>query len=490
MHKPKEFISKLTNTPRVYKIVGLVLLLSGVCLGTIFTFPKVGSLFGITWSGTCKISDSGSFSLSEDLQKVNSNINLDIYCSVPVGDITYELLSPESSDVIQLEWVYEGKVQNAHERKADFIQIGWENNTDNIVLNITNNDFGDKIAYDFSSAWLSISFSSHVNSVSIDTITDYSNVKLDCQNPMQYTKLNFQSIHGDIDLLFNHSLFLMTPTIFSTLGEVDLTVDHSTFEQDLLLRTAYSKIAVDFWNIRFSQPATIDLLSETGGLYLRWAQHKVHGNNVSVNMMTQKNIDYRFWALREYIQLHLKYESFEHTSFVDGLTADWVQLDETEFQTPHFQDPSRDHLNLNLISTLNDIYLRIVDCFKMQRFCRTASFQESLIRNTSITGEFYLDENLDSSITQIRIHNQTANAPIDILSASEGEISPIAISWDLTYRIGSGYGLSNIKVNISYEIDLANQRVDVYISLDYQYDRIRPIFIDGGILIVTDLTVL
>jgi hypothetical protein len=446
----------------------------------ILTF-LIGASFTITYlvdqnnqkENPIYITDSGAISIINNIDNVS---NIEINNKIKDLAVSFEFLPDNSPLLIKATWNYTYT-------KSIFvpdnpIQIEISNETEDNVLQIT--------------------FDENVN-IFFPNLQDWECV-IQITQDFEIYRFSSDSKGGDIDFFCDLDITFETFEISTTTGEIYVQLNHSKIENDINLESKSGDIYLwmdllpiggnlicysdsgylyfNLWNIQFCSNAQINVLSDVGFIDFRWAQHIFHNNSVIISLESHMGVEFRHWSPKEFV----KYEVFleaANSAYLSGTTNIdlWEQIDTNHYQSKNFNETELDFLQIFMKSLELNVWAKTTDCFKAIRICNPTS--DTFPYDVYEVGAYNITEAETSfSGTSIELHNNTANVNITIgddLSVSSPNI--FEIYWDLTYVHGSMYGYGSLKINCSYEI--IDNTIEIYINLDYAYDRIRPLYYSG-----------
>lgn len=393
--------------------------------------------------------------------------DIEIYYSIKNVSFYLDLLPESSSNIIEAEWKlsYDNRTYNDPEISITPIK---NNEILSIFINIS---YSPKLpVFSFSN------FSLGINPT-------YSNYSFICKSGTSRLDLFFQDMNfKDFNIETDGGrgyLRLIRGNIYNSFnistdnGYFFPALDLAYFYTDIFISSKIGRLDLNFWDIIFEEGKGTFVNSEAYYIDIRWAQHTKLGNNVTIVIEAGYSCDFRMWCPFEETRFDLSGNAGEGIVNIDYPTGDYTQINDTHAVSSNINNTDLDLFIAKAKTSGGELYMRGLDCFKPRRFCREILPNYGIKREVTSIGE----ENISLasfSGDKIQLINETEKLNLQFNQSTEFSLDEISISWSLKYYKGNDYGEGDIALTAEVIVD--NDTLKIYFRLDYEKDRIKPLF--------------
>ena len=452
-----------------------------IILSAIILAIIAGSSFTITFlvdqnnqkENPIYITDSGEYIITNDINNVS---NIDITNKIKDLAVSFEFLPKNSPLLLNVTWNYTYtesifvsdkpiQIEITNENENNILYIIFDENLNSFFPNLQEWECIIKISQDF-------------ETYSFLSDSKKGDITFKCDTDLIFDKFEFYSTTGKIKVELNNTVMNSDMYFESTEGDIELIMDLMLITCNIFCETKTGNIIANFWDIKFLKNSTVDFLihDDGGRINLRWSQHIIQNNNLSISLRSKQNVEFRLWCPFEFIRYDVSLEAELSCDFIGKFNAYWIEKEPNHYQSSNINESKIDFYQISMKSLESSVYIKPLDCFKPIRVCRHLSLSEQLPHDIYEVGNFQISQSTFSG-TSIELHNNTANVNISIDYLDGSATNLFEAYWDLTYEHGSGIGYGLLKINCSYEI--IGDTLKILINLDYAYDRIRPFYKSG-----------
>ncbi|MFX1497707.1 MAG: hypothetical protein ACFFBH_09290 [Promethearchaeota archaeon] len=438
----------------------LIYLLIGIIFGA--TIPPI-FIYRISKDAT------GLYRINKDGTRISE---VEINNQVPVGNINFVPVSSENT-IITAKWSisYVGIYD-----PQKLIVVSYKVIQSRLIFSIYSKI--DKLAFINSilSLDLFIFFNPSYNAYSFLSDSEKGNINLLVYN-INFSKFEFKSDSGNINIRLDYTNIFDDFKITTSSGDIYLIIDHTYFAKDFICTTSSGYQNFDFWNIRFSTKANFFVSSNTGRIYILWANHYLKSHNLNIKLESNNDVYIKMWSPKEIIRSYVSIETTDGTTRFSKPAGVFQEIDENHYIANNINDSTVDFCNITVISTHGYGWVFYVDCFKWQRFCTYGDFTDYYVKKSgsySILKEAY-------NITSIEVYNWNyvylntyKNLPLNIEPLPISSENLIYVIYDLKYLHAQGVGVGEINLDISHNQEGDNLKVNIRLS--FVLDKILPTF--------------
>lgn len=408
---------------------------------------------------------NGSFEIHQNDHDVSK---IELFNNVKIGTISFKLLSEDSINIIEAFWDIQ---YNAGILESEVISIKISNDTVGdilkLVFEIENLEYA--LTREFILLNITVLVSPIYDLYNFTSDTEAGNVNFDAKG-IEFGHFEVKTTTGDVDIGLNRSIIISDLKVETTIGDQFLTLDFITFHEDIVGKSTSGFIFYDFWNIEFLSDGDLKVSATTGKIHVRWATHFKKSHIVDVSLETNFDIEFRYWYPLGNTRFDVFFSETTGSSHFGATAALFNDLSPYHYQSKNIGDTSIDFLKVNVTTREGDIYLKVIDCFKPQRFCR----QYGTTPHTENATGSYSIPITDYEVSTIKFYNRAANVNIDYNSLPANSANIFEVNWLITYWHGANYGFGRLDVKFTPEIE--GNTLIIYIDLVYEIDRLRPVF--------------
>lgn len=412
---------------------------------------------------------SGSYSIRTNGIDISE---VEIYNEIPVGNINFIPIT-STSTIILAYWTisYIGLYD-----PLKFIVTNHEITQSRLSFSIYSKI--DKLAFINSilSLDLNVFFNPSFGVYDFVSNGEKANIDLSVSN-INISKFDFKSSSGTINIKFDYVNIFDDFKIATDSGEVYLFIDHTHFAKDFICTTNSGYQNFDFWNIGFEATANFLVTSNTGRMYILWANHYLKSHSLNVKLESNNDIYLKMWSPKEIIRSYISIETIDGTTRFSKPAGIFQEIDENHYIAYNINDTSADPCNVTVISKHGYGWMWYVDCFKWQRFCTYHDFKDYYVKKAG----GYSILRAGHNVTTVDLYNQKyiylntyrfLPLNIEVLPVSSSYL--VKIVWDLKYLQAQGVGVGSINLAPSYNQD--GDKLNVNIRLNFEIDRVLPTF--------------
>ncbi|MFX1412452.1 MAG: hypothetical protein ACFFA2_01320 [Promethearchaeota archaeon] len=439
----------------IYILIGIVL---GATIPTLFIYRISNDL-------------SGSYRITTNISETDIS-EVQIYNEIPVGNIKFIPVSSETT-IIKAEWAmsYVGiyDPQKIIVTTCEIIQS-------RLVFSIYSKI--DKLAFINSILTLDITifFNPSYGVYGFVSDSEKANIDLLVYN-LNFSKFDFKSSSGNINIRLDYINMFDDFKITTSSGDIYLIIDHTYFAKDFICTTSSGYQNFDFWNIGFDGKANFLVTSNTGRIYILWANHYLKSHSLNVKFESNNDIYLKFWSPKEIIRSYFSFETIDGTTRFSKPSGIFQEVDENHYIAYNINDTSADPCNITIISKHGYGWVFYVDCFKWQRFCTYGDIKISYVTKSgsySISETSYNITAVDFSNKKYVYLNTYRLLPLKIEPLPVSSENLIYVVWNLKYLRGQNIGVGSISLSLSHKQNGDN--LEVNLRLSFIIDEIKPTF--------------
>ncbi|MFX1312154.1 MAG: hypothetical protein ACFFHD_06035 [Promethearchaeota archaeon] len=441
------------------KLFLMLIIIASISIGT--------TIFLIYMQSSKEISDFYEISSEKiDISEIQ------ISNQIQRGDITLAQSIKEPINIFEAKWKinYKG-IYNPNE----IIIISYELNVSVLKIYIYSDLDEQALDKDILYSNLTLFINPNYDLYGFRSNSKKGNIQINTHN-INISIFEIETSSGSINVQLNNSEIFDKFRISTSSGTINLILDNINFFTDFLCVSDSSYQYHDFWNIKFMSGADFTAMSSTGRIKVRWANHFLKSQNVNILLMSNDNIEFRFWSRIEIVRFDiLLLCSDQGTTRFRGDPINFEEIEIDHYRSYNFNNIGLDLLNIKVITTFGEAQVWHTDCFKMKRFC---NYRDIDPYEENLKGDYMIPKK-DHNVSQIELYNlkytylnirKALNLNL-VLSPNISE-NIIYLNWDLTYIKGSAYGMGDFKVEVSNKTE--ENCIKVYIQLEFELDRLLP----------------
>ncbi|WP_371803229.1 hypothetical protein [Candidatus Lokiarchaeum ossiferum] len=407
--------------------------------------------------------------------------NIEIYNRADNIDVNFIFL-PENSSTL-LEAYLNATVIESYLHSPLKISISERKSGDTLkitVRSIYSKDDFFSTAYGWNyTIWISSDYENYV----FDSDTKDGNVYLEAKGNFVFDRFEVSTGDGEFRGYLNQTSIKSDVQLFSKTGNIFLYVDWLNINGDVFFNSESGNLFLDFWEVVFPKPASVNLTSDMGSIMFYWAQHVKRNNSVQVNIESNFKSEMKFWCRNEFIRTEVRLTGDE-INFLSEYNGIFNQIGNNSYQNTNFEDETADYFLFD-ISGMDEVTVYVVNCFKPVRFHKRG-FDGSIARSTTISGSFELD-NLDFSVNEIIFQDTTpihfeipSNLNVTYGLLDEHSEKLVEAKWNLTYLYAANHGYGSLLPSFNYTVE--NSILYLDLNLEFDEKLIYPAFTAGGLI--------